>query len=622
VLGAYLTEGREVLHIPDFITSLEISKFDLGKQSPFSIRSVHVARQGEASTGDCVLDMQSARPAPGACCIAGARHRPLTRLLLLFSVELLSSDLGIQIDAGINDLVAPLLEQFKLRQTDASYIAIRVSDIAFSGTLRLRLSPGVRVAFAGFAAEPRCHLGLELAYHSKLGFERVLPLSALPRVTEILHMVVVKQIAEYALWPRFFAVDLSPPLLLGLNPASRHSSRGPTGRLRVTLYEARGLHELLAPRGDGGAAGSRAAAATTTTTLRAVITTGLEMKTHRWDASGAPLQATRVDASAGTALWGGAEGRGVSLDCDIFSPLGIDFCTLALRCQGAPPLSAQVKVQTMLGGGGVSMYSHASGAADAYGTLPTVVFGVPRAQFDATYTPLLPGRVEAQHLGFSPENDPGALVGWVPLDGCAGAAVRVRLHMDWRYAVPGATLAPASAGCGSPGSSPRGNAACRTGDRLSVAAQAISLFSASLVHSAMVARPIYMHVQCAALRGGALRRRADYTLTLGRSGAWASSAATHPFHATKPFCANALEVLQQPGGEQPVLTLVERRAAGACGALGRPTAVAEALLPISILSPGQAAHWWLDMHPAADLSPARSAAVAGTKVLVIVQLCA
>lgn len=80
----------------------------------------------------------------------------------------------------LNDLVAPLLSKLRLRPLDASYFALNVSDIRFVGTLRLRLSPAARFGFVGFTSPPRVALGISVAYHSKLGFERRMPVTALP----------------------------------------------------------------------------------------------------------------------------------------------------------------------------------------------------------------------------------------------------------------------------------------------------------------------------------------------------------------------------------------------------------------------------------------------------------
>ena len=73
-----------------------------------------------------------------------------------------------------------------------------------------------------------------------------------------------------------------------------------------------------------------------------------------------------------------------------------------------------------------------------------------------------------------------------------------------------------------------------------------------------------------------------------------------------------------------MVTLVEGGGGGllACGGASADRALAEATLPITVLSPGQAAHWWLRLEPLAGLQPARAARVKGMEALVVVSLCA
>jgi len=458
------------------------------------------------------------------------------------------------------------------------------------------------MAAAGFTAEPSVALGLELAYHSKLGWERVLPISALPRVSDVLHAIVVKQVAEYALWPRCFVVDLAPPALLGVGPPGGPGPRAPAGRLRVALLAARGVGRLLAASGGGAA------------WLRCRVVTGLEMKMHSCDSAGAPLLASACDAEAGTASWGAA-GEGASLECDTFSPLGIEFCTLKLA-GGGGSAAAQVKLQA--DGTGGTLFSHAGAEADDYGTLPQVTFSMTRNAFQAAFEAALPGRSASPCVAFADAD--GAMQAWLPLDGGAGELL-VRLHMDWLYSAGACAGAGGDAARRSPAGAEEPPVAPAAVPPKAAAGSVLSLFSASLVHTAMVQRTLYMQVSFSALRGGGLAATQRLRLALGRAGAWATSPRTRAF-SLRNFRTDALEVLCSASAEQPSVTLLEVRGGVGCGGPGRMQPLAEAVLPISILSAGQAAHWWLKLQPLPGLSPKRRAEVEELQLLVVVQLCA
>ena len=393
VLNAYLSE-REVLSIPDFITSLRIATFRFGAHCPYGTRAVRVGRPGLAANGDCVLELD---------------------------IETLSSDMDITIHAGLNDLVAPLLEALHLRPEDSSYIAITVSDVRVVGTLRVRLCPGMRIAAAGFTEVPAVTLGLTLAYHNKLGFTRSLPVTALPGVEFTLRKLVQTEIAHYAIWPRFLAVDLVPPVLLGLSSAG---DREPHGLLRVTLLQVKGVGlDALAKAGAEAAASGEGHAQPRPVVPYAIIQWGLESNRRRLPPAAEPLD------EDGCTHWEGAptaagDFTGVTTDCDVFSVLGLDFFTVTLHAPGYGRLgAAQVKMQTM--STGETLFSFADTASDAYTPLPRVIFGAAQADYQARFDPLLPGRSTAPGVSFGGQL--GVMQAWVPLDGQPGAAVHLRL---------------------------------------------------------------------------------------------------------------------------------------------------------------------------------------------------
>lgn len=140
----------------------------------------------------------------------------------------------------------------------------------------------------GFQEAPTIKLGMQGVFKSKLGFEQKVPMSALPGVVDLFQLLAKGQfshqrnanrcttsksaliscniphpaaertrlfaapltrccpippaplsaeIEEYATWPRFLALDMCPPLILGVPTFPTP----PRGRLVVTLLEARGL---------------------------------------------------------------------------------------------------------------------------------------------------------------------------------------------------------------------------------------------------------------------------------------------------------------------------------------------------------------------------------------------
>jgi hypothetical protein len=334
VLNAY----REAYIPSALVSSLTLAKLGLGSRSPFSIRAVHVAKEGAACDGELVLDLE---------------------------MECLSSELDVQINGSLNDGISPLLRVFGLRKTDDSFLAFKVSDMSFVGTLRLRLSPSSRLAFVGFVGEPKVDLGISLAYHSKLGFERNLPLSALPHVGSFLTSVTSLALKTYASWPRFFAIDCAPSMLFGLPQVS---AREAYGRLRITVLRVTGLPADVPKK------------------LRVVVTTGLEMKTART----APFDS--FDTDEGVATWAKPGAAGGQIDADIFSPLGIDFATFAIQLNSGS-LSGQLKLQTM--GSGDTLFSFATASKDAFSALPCCVVSATKAAYEERFGTILPGRAAA-----------------------------------------------------------------------------------------------------------------------------------------------------------------------------------------------------------------------------------
>ena len=534
VLNAYLQE-REVLSIPDFITSLRIATFRFGEHCPYGTRAVRVGRPGVAANGDCVLELD---------------------------IETLSSDMDITLHAGLNDLVAPLLEALHLRPEDSSYIAITVSDVRLVGTLRVRLCPGMRIAAAGFTEVPAVTLGLTLAYHNKLGFTRSLPVTALPGVEPTLRKLVQTEIAHYAVWPRFMAVDLVPPLLLGLPSAGE---REPHGLLRVTLLQVKGVGlDALAKATAEAAASEVAHAQPRPVVPYAIIQWGLEAKRRRLPAAAAPLDGdgcTHWEAASP-----GGDLTGVSTDCDIFSVLGLDFFTVTLHAPGHGRLgAAQVKLQTM--STGETLFSFADTASDAYTSLPRVIFGAAQSDYQARFDPLLPGRSTAPGVSFG--GALGTMQAWVPLDGQPGAAVHVRLEMDWRRSAQAA-----GAGDGGP--------------RPFVGGLTTLLDSAQ---AQQASSQLLLHVCLGEVRG--LPKFGTYTLVLSRGGDWRSGSRTRTIKGAAPLVDGSFELPMSR--DVPTITLVLLRPAMHPGPSEVP--LATAALPSTQLSPGVAASMLLHLTP-------------------------
>lgn len=534
VLNAYLSE-REVLSIPDFITSLRIATFRFGAHCPYGTRAVRVGRPGLAANGDCVLELD---------------------------IETLSSDMDITIHAGLNDLVAPLLEALHLRPEDSSYIAITVSDVRVVGTLRVRLCPGMRIAAAGFTEVPAVTLGLTLAYHNKLGFTRSLPVTALPGVEFTLRKLVQTEIAHYAVWPRFLAVDLVPPVLLGLSSAG---DREPHGLLRVTLLQVKGVGlDALAKAGAEAAASGEGHAQPRPVVPYAIIQWGLESNRRRLPPAAEPLD------EDGCTHWEGAptaagDFTGVTTDCDVFSVLGLDFFTVTLHAPGYGRLgAAQVKMQTM--STGETLFSFADTASDAYTPLPRVIFGAAQADYQARFDPLLPGRSTAPGVSFGGQL--GVMQAWVPLDGQPGAAVHLRLAMDWRRI-------PQTAG---PGGGPRPFVGGLT--TLLDSAQAQQVVS-----------QLILHVCFGEVRG--LPKFGSYTLAISRAGDWRSGSRTRSIKGAAPLVTGSFELPMSR--DVPTVTLVLLRPAMHPGPAEVP--LATAALPSTQLSPGVAASMLLHLTP-------------------------
>lgn len=562
VLNAYAQE-RDVVPIPSFITHLVVASFSLGKaHCPVATRAVRACAPGVAAHGDTVLDVD---------------------------VEALSSDMNVTLHAVLNDGVAPLLRALGLREEDDSYLAITVTDVRFVGTLRARLSPSARIASCGFTAPPAVSLGLAIAYHSKLGFHRSLPLSALPGVPAMLELLVQAAVAEYALWPRCFCVDLAPPLLLRL---PRAGERAPHGELRLTLLEARGLMDATVAPATAAAAcapGREAAPAgplsPATAAPFATVTWGLEMKRLRLDAADAP------PGEDGSVTWGG--GSGCTRTCDVFAPLGIDFCTLALHVPGRGRVgAAQVKLQTL--GTGETLFSWASAQRDEYSNLPCFAFGMAPSLLAARYDGLLPGRSSAPCV--VPCLEDGSLEMWVPLDGSPHVELRVRLAMDWRYVAA---------------SQPQGAA-----PRLSSAPATAFSDAVGAAEGQALNRDSILHVSFGHMVG--LPSTGMYALSMGRPDNWRASPRTRSIQGGATSFHDALEL--RVGKESPVVTLLLLRPALHAG--HAEEAVASASVPSSQLSRGHAASVWLPLKPTPGLAPAQAARFADVRVLLRLSLCA
>jgi hypothetical protein len=561
VLNAYLSD-RDVLNIPPFITSLRIATFGLGDVCPYGTRAVRASRPGIAANGDCVLEMD---------------------------IETLASDMDVTIHAGLNDLVAPLLEFMNVRPDDSSYIAIKVSDIRVVGTMRVRLCPGMRIAAAGFTDVPNIALGLTIAYHNKLGFTRAVPITALPGVEPTLRKLIQMEIAQYAVWPRFVAVDLVPPVLLGLPSAG---DRAAHGLLKVTLLEVRGvgLDALAKARADADAAAAAAAEAHMQHDVPhpparpvipyAVVQWGLESNRQRTPPAAQPLD------EDGCSHWGDG---GYTMDCDMFSVLGLDFCTITLIAPGFGHLgAAQVKLQTM--STGETMFSYADAAADAFTTLPAVAFGASKEEYQSRFDALLPGRSTAAGVSFG--GSLGVMQAWVPLDGQPGAAMHVRLDMDWRR---------------------QKAAASDEGARPFIGGINTLIGSAQ---AQQATTQLTLHVSLAEVRG--LPRFGTYILVISRAGDWRSGFRSQPIKGSNPVVNDAFEL--QYSRDVPTVTLVYLRPPLLPGLPEVP--LANAALPSTQLSPGVAASMLLKLTPLPGAPKDMAARVSDAACLVRAMLLA
>lgn len=541
VLNAYL-DARDVVPIPEWITGMKIVSFDLGKHCPFGIRAVHCATPGVAQNGDFVMDLE---------------------------VEVLAADMDIRIHAQLNDGIAPLLKALNLFPEEESYIAIRVLDVRFVGTTRLRISPGARVACLGFTGVPSISLGLSVAYHSKLGgWERSVPVTALPGVSTFLEKLVQTEVLEYAAWPRFFAFDLVPPVLLSLPCAGE---RAPHSQLRVTLFEVRGLSQ---PTGDKAAR---------PVVPHAQLTWGLEVNRHKCGPASKPLD------EAGHASWADPSdpSAGASFLCDVFSPIGIEYVTITLHAPGYGPLgAAQVKLTAL--SSDETLFSFASAEQDAYSALPALLFGAHKQAFTQKYQHLLPGRVDAPGVTFG--GAPGVMDAWVPLDNQPQAAVRLRLEMDWRYL---------------------GSAASSAGPLLGGFSKAVQSAQARAVGASQL-----IHVAFAEVRG--LPPHGAYALAVGRPGHWRASQRTRDFGgASTQHLNDAVELVGER--EAPEVTLLQLRGRMTPGPALEP--LATVALPASQLSPGVAASMLLHLKPLSSLPRETGERLSNVHVLLRASLC-
>ncbi len=580
MLCVYL-DARDVVPIPDFITAMRVVSLDVGRRCPFGIRAVRVAQPGaaDAASGHLVLDVD---------------------------VEVLSSDADVTIHALVNDLVAPALARLGLRRQDDSFVAIHVTDVRLRGTLRVRLAPGARLAAVAFRQQPRVDLGLALAYHSKLGFEQRVPLSALPGVAPMMELLVRTEVAEYAVWPRFFAVDLAPPALLGLPLAP---PAGAQGRLRVTLLGARGvgLPQLAAATEAADAAAARAAAAAEAKggdaaaaaaaapgpkpiVPFAVFRWSTGLHAHRTGPADAPLSAdgatqwAAAPAPAEDASAADAAAEGECFSGDLFAPFGLDFLCIELRAPGLGRLgAAQVKLQSVATG--ETLFSFADAAADAFTALPRVIIGEPRAAYEARCGALLPGRADAPGVECSAALN--AMDAWVPLDGQPGAALHLRLEVDWLR-----------------GAAPAGGAGGAGGALLGGLSGAVAK-----ARAASAAQEHTLHVAVVAARG--LPGAGTWAVAVGRAGDWQRARRTRPAKGAAPEWDDAFELRQ--AAEPPVVTLIQLRGALQSGPAETPAAAAA--LPSTQLRAGDAAAVWL------TLQPLPGGAAAPVEVLLRTSLC-
>jgi hypothetical protein len=579
VLSVYLN-ARDAVPIPDFITDMRVVSLAVGARCPFGIRAIRVAtKDADAdASADLVLDVD---------------------------IEVLSSDADVTIHAVVNDLVAPLLARWGLRPDDASYIAINISDVRLTGTLRVRVAPTARIAALAFREVPTVALGLTLAYHSKLGFEKRFPVTALPGVAPMMEMLVAAEVAEYAVWPRFFAADLAPPALLGLRCAP---PRGAPGRLRVTLRGVRGLGgpqraQVAAEAADAAAKAAAAAANAAAKGLPpppplpppaprpvvpfAVMRWSTGLHSHRTGAASSALDADGaaawaaaaptprrgsldVAADAGAECFGGETFVG-----DVFSPFGLEFLSLELRAPGWGRLgAAQVKLQAIASG--ETLFSFAGPEADAHTALPRLVIGEPAAAYDARTAALLPGRSSARGVTCSEELN--VLDAWVPLDGMPGAAVHLRVEIDWLREGD----ARDAAGSASPANAAAALAGATAGGLAAAVAKA---------RGAAAARDHTLHVAVLAARG--LPAGGAWAVAIGRAGDWRGAARTRTAKGATPAWDDAFELRQC--AEAPVVTLIQLKGPLQPGAAETPLAAAP--LPSTQLRSGDAAAMWLTLQP-------------------------
>jgi hypothetical protein len=583
VLDIYLS-AREDVPVPEFITSMRVVSIAVGARCPFGIRAVRVAKQQAppdgAAAGDLVLDVD---------------------------VEVLSSDADVQIHAMVNDLIAPLLARLELRKEDDSYIAIQVSDFRITGTLRVRLSPGARLAAAAFREAPSVALGVSVAYHCKLGFEKRVPLTALPGVERMMQLLVQTEMAEYAVWPRFFAIDLAPPTLLGLRAAPPRA--GAQGRMRVTLRGVRGVGaaQRAAAEAEAAEATARAAAHAAAAAAKAGVdaadtpavaprpivpfavmrwSTGLH--SQRTGAAAAPLDANGCTHWVPAAADGEHDvGGGESFVGDVFSPFGMEFLSLELRAPGCGRLgAAQVKLLAVATG--ETLFSFAGADADAYTALPRVVIGEPREEYEARCEALLPGRARAPGVECSAARN--VCDAWVPLDGQPGAAVHLRVEIDWLRVSDDAAGGGATGGASTPAG---GLGAAVASARVAAAAQEHTL-----------------HVAVLAARG--LPPGGTWAIAVGRAGNWQGAARTRPANGAQPTWDDAFELRQS--AEAPVLTLLKLR--GALQPGPAEESLAAARLPSTQLRAGDTAAMWVKLAPSTG-----GGGLAGVEVLLRAALC-
>ena len=530
ILDIYM-EARDVVPIPDFVTHARVISVDVGKRCPFGIRAVRVANKADDASpdADLVLDVD---------------------------IEVMSSDADVIIHATVNDLIAPLLGKLGIRKEDESFIAVHITDMRLSGTLRVRLQPGARLAAAAFREAPVVALGLDVAYHCKAGFEKRVPVTALPGVVPMLEILVRTEVAEYAVWPRFFAVDLAPPILLGVPCAP---GRGPAARLDVVVKAVRGLRVPLALDKLGAPKQAHPFV-----TLR--WSTGL--KHGRTAPAEAPLDAFGATVWAGDSAPGGG---------DAFAPFGLEFLSVELRAPGFGRLGgAQIKAQALTSG--ETLFSYAGAEADAFGPLPRTVIADTADAYAARVGRLLPGRASARGVACSGERN--AMEAWVPLDGEPGAAVLLRVSMDWLRRGD-------SDGDGTPDAT--GMAAIASGGMMSAVARARA--TAALAEHCLL-------VAVVAARG--LPARGDWAVAVGRPGDWRTAARTRTARGTDPSFDDAFEL--RSTAETPVVTLLQLRGPATPGAAVTPLAAAP--LPATQLRAGDAAAMWLKLEPLPGAGPA------------------